>query len=129
MRGGRERRSRSNPRSRIRSTARSRPRRSASSPFPPTRPCWSCERCWRSAASPMTTGSERAEAPPDVVAWHDTECGAYGADLALWEDLALGTPGAVLELGAGTGRVALHLARAGAEVIAVERDPALAAEL
>ena len=76
----------------------------------------------------MTTGSERAEAPADAVAWHDTECGGYGADLALWEDLT-GADGPVLELGAGTGRVALHLARAGREVIAVERDPELAAEL
>jgi protein-L-isoaspartate O-methyltransferase len=74
----------------------------------------------------MTTGSERAAAA-DAVAWHDTECGAYGADLALWEELtAHGGP--VLELGAGTGRVALHLARAGREVIAIERDAELAAE-
>jgi SAM-dependent methyltransferase len=64
-----------------------------------------------------------------VVAWHDTECGAYSADLGLWDALARKAPGPLLELGSGTGRVALHLARAGREVIAVEREPELAAEL
>jgi SAM-dependent methyltransferase len=61
--------------------------------------------------------------------WHDVECGAYAADLALWEELAGASDGATLELGCGTGRVALHLARRGHEVWAVDRDPALIAEL
>jgi SAM-dependent methyltransferase len=64
-----------------------------------------------------------------VVAWHDAECGAYTADLGLWDELARAAPGPVLELGAGSGRVALHLARAGHDVIAVELDRELAAEL
>jgi tRNA G46 methylase TrmB len=45
--------------------------------------------------------------------WHDVECGSYQADLPLWEELAQRAQGAVLELGCGTGRVALHLARRG----------------
>jgi SAM-dependent methyltransferase len=64
----------------------------------------------------------------DVI-WHDLECGAYEADLPRWHQLAQGRPGPVLDIGAGTGRVALALARAGHRVIALERDGALAAEL
>ena len=56
----------------------------------------------------------------DAVHWHDAECGAYGADLPLWEELAAGTAGPVLDLGCGTGRVALHLARRRHEVTGVD---------
>jgi SAM-dependent methyltransferase len=61
--------------------------------------------------------------------WHDVECGSYGADLDLWEELAERQGGPVLELGCGTGRVALHLARRGHEVIGLDRDPDLLATL
>ncbi len=54
--------------------------------------------------------------------WHDVECGAYAADLPLWEELAAAADGEVLDLGCGTGRVALHLARRGRRVIAVDRE-------
>jgi SAM-dependent methyltransferase len=57
--------------------------------------------------------------------WHDVECGAYAADLPLWEELAERQDGTVLELGCGTGRVALHLARRGHEVVGLDRDPEL----
>jgi len=78
-----------------------------------------------------------APAPTDAevtVIWHDAECGAYGADLPLWEDLAAaaaeGSGGAdVLDLGAGTGRVALHLARRGHRVWALDSDPVMAGTL
>jgi SAM-dependent methyltransferase len=62
-----------------------------------------------------------------VVVWHDLECGSYDADLPLWDELAAG--GAVLDVGAGTGRVALRLARAGCAVTALDRDPVLLAVL
>jgi SAM-dependent methyltransferase len=57
--------------------------------------------------------------------WHDVECGSYAADLPLWEELAERHGGPVLELGCGTGRVALHLARRGHEVIGLDRDQEL----
>ncbi len=57
--------------------------------------------------------------------WHDVECGSYAADLEIWEDLAKGADGPILELGCGTGRVALHLARRGHEVVGIDRDDEL----
>lgn len=61
--------------------------------------------------------------------WHDVECGSYAADLPLWEELAARGEGSVLELGCGTGRVALHLARRGHRVVGLDRDPELLAAL
>jgi SAM-dependent methyltransferase len=64
------------------------------------------------------------------VIWHDLECGAYRADLPLWRELASSQgAGTILEIGAGTGRVTLDLARSAHAMIAVERDDELAAEL
>jgi len=56
------------------------------------------------------------------VLWHDIECGAYRADLPLWRRLAAGTTGPILDVGAGTGRVALDLAQAGHAVVALDRE-------
>jgi len=66
-----------------------------------------------------------------AVLWHDLECGAYSADLDLWRELAdeLAAGAAILDLGAGTGRVALDLAARGASVTALDRDPRLLAAL
>ena len=58
----------------------------------------------------------------EAAIWHDVENGAYGADLRLWEELAERSGGPVLELGCGTGRVALHLARRGYRVYGLDRD-------
>jgi SAM-dependent methyltransferase len=61
----------------------------------------------------------------DAVAWHDVECAAYAADLPLWRELAEERGGPVLELGCGSGRVALDLAARGHRVVGVDADGAL----
>lgn len=63
------------------------------------------------------------------VIWHDVECGAYAEDLPLWRSLADEHGDPVLDVGAGTGRVALHLAGHGHRVTALDIDPELIAEL
>jgi SAM-dependent methyltransferase len=65
----------------------------------------------------------------DAVIWHDVECGAYDADLPLWRELAEAAGGTILDVGAGTGRVTLDLARRGHDVVALDSDPALVEEL
>jgi SAM-dependent methyltransferase len=63
------------------------------------------------------------------VLWHDLECGAYGEDLPLWRALAGEAGGSVLDVGAGTGRVALDLAAGGVAVVALDADASLLATL
>jgi SAM-dependent methyltransferase len=65
----------------------------------------------------------------DAVIWHDVENGGYDADLALWRELASQAGGPILDLGAGTGRVALDLAAAGHQVTALDSDALLLDEL
>lgn len=64
-----------------------------------------------------------------TVVWHDLECGSYREDLELWRGLAERHGGPVLDVGAGSGRVTIELARAGYAVTALDRDPALLAAL
>ena len=52
--------------------------------------------------------------------WHDLECGAYVEDLEVWRSLARRQGGPVLDIGAGTGRITLDLARAGYAVTALD---------
>lgn len=54
------------------------------------------------------------------VIWHDIECGGYDSDLPLWRELAARGP--TLDVGAGTGRVALHLAAHGTPVTALDHE-------
>jgi SAM-dependent methyltransferase len=63
------------------------------------------------------------------VIWHDIECGSYREDLPLWRMLAHEHGGPILEVGAGTGRVSLDLARHGHEVTALDCDEELLTEL
>ena len=64
-----------------------------------------------------------------AVAWHDVECASYEADLPLWRKLAAERGDPVLDLGCGTGRVALDLAAAGHELTALDSDRELVTEL
>jgi SAM-dependent methyltransferase len=71
-----------------------------------------------------------ARSPALNVVWHDLECGGYRADLPLWRELAGRSqrgsrPGPILDIGAGTGRVARDLAVAGHRVTALDLDPLL----
>jgi SAM-dependent methyltransferase len=59
------------------------------------------------------------------VLWHDLECGGYDLDLPLWRELADREGSPILDVGAGTGRVALDLARRGHEVVALDRSAEL----
>jgi len=63
------------------------------------------------------------------VIWHDIECGGYREDLPLWRRLAREHGDPILEVGAGTGRVSLDLARRGHRVTALDRDRELLTEL
>jgi SAM-dependent methyltransferase len=60
-----------------------------------------------------------------AVIWHDVECGSYVEDLELWWELAREAGGPVLDVGAGTGRVALDLAANGIDVTALDSEPDL----
>jgi SAM-dependent methyltransferase len=63
------------------------------------------------------------------VTWHDVENGSYDADLPLWRELAETAGGPILDIGAGTGRVAVDLAAHGHDLVALDTDAALLAEL
>jgi len=53
----------------------------------------------------------------------------YREDLPYWLDLAAAYPAPALELGCGTGRVLVQLARAGRETWGLDHDPAMLARL
>ena len=70
-------------------------------------------------------------AAPDAyatdAAFYDAIHGEGGADLDFWLPFAAEHGGPILEVGAGTGRIALPLARAGHAVTALDPSPAMLA--
>jgi SAM-dependent methyltransferase len=63
------------------------------------------------------------------VIWHDLECGSYSEDIPLWRALADRYGDPILDIGAGTGRITLVLARQGHRVTALDSDRELLDEL
>lgn len=63
----------------------------------------------------------------ELAALYDLDFGDYDADLALYENFAARGEPPSLELGAGSGRVALHLARQGRNVVGIDTAPAMLA--
>lgn len=78
--------------------------------------------------------SPTSPAPSPTVVWHDLECGGYRADLGLWRELAEREApdlehDRVLDIGAGSGRVTIDLARRGHRMTALDLDSELLAAL
>lgn len=65
----------------------------------------------------------------EVAALYDLQYDDWDDDLALYEGFARRSETAALELMAGSGRVALHLARSGCDVVAVDNAPHMLARL
>ncbi len=57
--------------------------------------------------------------------YYDVVHAGFDADVGLWLSHAGRTQRPVLEVGAGTGRIALELARSGSDVVAVDPSPAM----
>ena len=56
---------------------------------------------------------------------YDLAYGDYVEDIDFYENLARATDGPVLELGVGTGRVAIPLAQAGHDVVGVDQSASM----
>lgn len=78
---------------------------------------------WTRGSIPAVTDDPYAVDARFYDLWHPSE----GPDIGLWQSFAARTDRPVLEVGVGTGRVALALARAGFEVLGVDPSPAMLA--
>ena len=63
----------------------------------------------------------------DLARYYDLDLADDPGDIDLYRALAARTGGPVLELGVGTGRIAVPLAESGLRVVGVDRDPAMLA--
>src|SRR5215210_1882603 len=90
----------------------------------------SSTRCFsRPLAKKQKPSSEGFEGWDDYAPFYDWEnARTLGRrDVPFWRNLALNAGGPVLELGCGTGRIAIPLGRAGAHVIGIDRSDAMLA--
>ena len=65
------------------------------------------------------------ETHPELPELYDLDCGEFADDLLFYENLARRGDGSVLELGTGTGRAAIPLARAGCDVWGIDSSEAM----
>ena len=69
------------------------------------------------------------QAPFDVIAdYYDLDLAGYEEDVGIYENLGRRHDRPVLELGVGTGRVAIPLLRAGLRVVGIDRSEAMLAQ-
>jgi SAM-dependent methyltransferase len=76
---------------------------------------------------PRAGGSRGRSLAADLARYYDLDMLDVTEDVDLYLQLATEVGGPVLELAAGTGRIAIPLARAGHRVVAVDIDPAMLA--
>jgi SAM-dependent methyltransferase len=77
----------------------------------------------------VKTGMDRIESERRIAAYYDIHHGRLPEDLDFWTQLANQQGGPILELGCGTGRVLLPLARAGHSILGLDRNFAMLARL
>src|SRR5512132_2496628 len=75
--------------------------------------------CRTIAAMPTPSGSAGWDAYAEFYDWENAQTMAR-RDVPFWRRLALAADGPVLELGCGTGRVTLPLARAGVDLVGID---------
>jgi ubiquinone/menaquinone biosynthesis C-methylase UbiE len=75
-------------------------------------------------AAPELERGGAIESPRDaaIARLYDLDLSEFDGDVDLYVALAQRTGGPILELAIGTGRIAIHLAEAGHEVVGVDLD-------
>ncbi|MEE9277624.1 MAG: class I SAM-dependent methyltransferase [Dehalococcoidia bacterium] len=77
--------------------------------------------------SPLPSESDAAAAITAIARYYDLDFGGFDADLELYRNFARRGGSRVLDLGGGTGRIAVPLAQAGCDVVMVEANAAMRA--
>jgi ubiquinone/menaquinone biosynthesis C-methylase UbiE len=80
----------------------------------------------RREASPRAEGHEGWDDYAPFYDWENART-LGRRDVPFWRNVALHAGGSLLELGAGTGRIAIPLARAGVKVVGIDRSEAMLA--
>jgi SAM-dependent methyltransferase len=80
----------------------------------------------------MAAPRRRASEPPPpryLPDWYDLAFTSDQPDVAFYEELARASGGPVLEIGIGSGRIALPIARSGVQVVGIDRSDEMLAAL